>query len=76
MNTNESPQVADAFGKGSHDAQPGELKRLAASRIHDARCWLVEASKMLKSADSEQTGVVFIIGSCIDSLTRALEKLS
>lgn len=38
------PQVADIWGKGTHDARPGELESLLSSEIHGALARLVQAA--------------------------------
>ena len=71
--SNDKPQVADAFGKGTHDALPGELRRIAVSDTHTARGYLLSAISALDAASLR--GPADDLRDNVAELTQLLEAL-
>lgn len=65
------PQVADSFGKGTHDAKPGELEGIAHSFLRDARAHLYNAKDALVTLDRVEE---YIIGLYIKGITKVMER--
>lgn len=64
-------QVANSFGKGTHDAKPGELEGIAHSFLHDARAFLNNARDVCVTLDRAEE---HIIGVYIKGITRIMEN--
>ena len=70
------PQIADMWGKGTHDAKPGELEAVVASNLHNSIAYLHRALAAAQDIAHLPWAPTIDPEECREILARVIDELT